>query len=84
MSDSSKLFDEFIITKCEEVLEGDEGCANLNKELAEVENAMKKELDSRQYKLFIQHESLTTELQSRAVILAYKNGLDDRLKRTGV
>lgn len=84
MSDSSKLFDEFIIAKCEEVLEGDEGCANLNKELAEVEKAIKNELNPRQYKLFIQHESLTTELQSRAVILAYKNGLDDRLKRTGV
>jgi len=84
MSESSQLFKEFIICRCQEVIEDDEECSNLDKEIAAVEANIKAQLNSDQYKIFLRYEKLITEWQAKKEILIYKQGLDDRIKRTGV
>ena len=84
MSESSQLFEEFIICRCQEVIDNDEKCSNLDKEIAAIESSIKAQLNSNQYKLFMQYEKLMIEWQAKTRILIYRHGLDDRIKRTGV
>ena len=68
----------------QELIKKDKKCSKLDDEIAMVESDIKTHLNDEQYKLFMEYEKLITEWHSKTGILIYKQGLDDRVKRTGV
>lgn len=74
----SKSFNDFVKTRCEEVLESDEDFKKLNSEVLEIEKKLTTLLNNEQLKIFLNYEKLTSECESLIKILIYKAGLCDK------
>lgn len=79
MLDSSKLFDEFIMRRCEEILQDDVICQELNKAIVATESEFKKTLNSEQLKKYNELEEIIVSSMAHSEFSIYKQSQFDRV-----
>lgn len=78
MSESSKLFEEFVIRRCEEITQKDKKHQELNSKLLQAESDFKKTLSQDQIKKYYEIEEVVIELAIHSGSCIYKQAVKDR------
>jgi hypothetical protein len=73
----SKMFNEFILKRCEEIIMDDPVCIEMNNRILELESSIKKTLSPEQIKSLLEYESEVMRLNSHIEQLVYKKGFLD-------
>lgn len=70
--DNSKAFEEFVMKRCEEIINNDQECRQLSCKVTEKIKELKETLSNEQIKIFLEYESLDSELNERIKYIMYK------------
>jgi hypothetical protein len=79
MSGSSKLFEEFVVRRCEEITQADEESQKLNSKILQLEADFKKTLNADQLKKYHELEEAIIESATHSEICTYKQALNDKI-----
>jgi hypothetical protein len=75
----SEAFEEFIFSRCEEIILCDKECNSMTLEVLKSESELKNALTKEHLRLYIKHEQLINSLNSRKNLLLYRAGFNDRI-----
>ena len=78
MSESSQLFEEFIMRRCEEITQADEESQELNSKILQLEADFKKTLNADQLKKYHKVEEVIIESATHNEICIYKQAINDK------
>jgi hypothetical protein len=79
MSESSKLFEGFIVRRCEEITQADGKSQELNAKILQQEADFKKTLNADQLKKYHELEETIIELATHKEICIYKQAINDKI-----
>lgn len=78
---NSKAFENFVMARCEEILEANQTCADLKEKILAIENQLKESLSPDQK---CQYDKITDHVEELISLLSsvmYKTGFSDQQKK---